>query len=127
MPNVIDANGIQTATADETATDLAAGLTAIYGDDINTQSESPDGQMIGVYSQMGADQLDLLVDVYNMFSVASAYGAGLQRLVEINGLAIKGGTYSTAPVNVTASAAGNVPGLDQSAVGKRAIFSLGSG
>ena len=116
MPNVLSATGLQTATTDETATDLAAAMQAIYGDDINTQPESPDGQMIGAYAQMDTDQLDLTVDVYNMFSVASAYGAGLQRLVEVNGMAIKGGTYSTTPVNVTANAAGTVPGLDQTAV-----------
>jgi hypothetical protein len=37
-------------------------------------------------------------------------------LVEVNGLAIKGGTYTTTPVNVTTNAAGTLPGLDQTAV-----------
>lgn len=116
MPNTLDATGLTTATVDEIATDLVAALRAIYGADINVGSESPDGQMIGIYSQADADLLDLLTDIYNMFSVQTAYGIGLQRLVAINGLAIKAGSFTTTPVNVTSDRALNLPGLDQTLV-----------
>ena len=116
MPNQLDANGLTVATEDEIATDLAAGLSGIYGVDINLQAETPDGQMVGLFAQMDADVLDLIVDVYNMFSVSSAYGGGLQALVEVNGMTIKPGSYTTTAVNVTANAAGTLPGLDQTAL-----------
>lgn len=118
MPNLLSAAGLQIASTDEIATDLATALSAptVYGPNINTAPESPDGQMIGIFSQMDSDTLDLLVDIYNVFSVSSAYGFSLQSLVEVNGLAIKGGTFTTTPVNVTAGAAGTLPGLDQTAV-----------
>jgi hypothetical protein len=116
VPNVLDANGLTTATTDEISTDLIQALEGIYGTDINTDSESPDGQAIGIYSQADSDVLDLLTDIFNMFSVASAYGIGLQRLVALNGMTIKGGTYTTTPVNVTSNAAGTLPGLDQTAL-----------
>lgn len=116
MPNQLSATGLVVASTDEIATDLSDAYVGIYGSDINTKPESPDGQQIAIYAQMDSDNLDLLVDIYNVFSVASAYGVALQRLVEVNGIAIKSGTYTTTVVQVTTSAAGNLPGLDQTAV-----------
>lgn len=116
MPNLLDASGLITATSDEISTDLVLALQAIYGDDINLAPESPDGQMVGIFTQADADVLDLLVDIYNMFSVDSAYGISLQRLVAINGLTIKAGTFTTTPVNITTDRALTLPGLDQDVV-----------
>lgn len=116
MPNLLNAAGLQTATADEISTDLVLAMKNIYGTDINVGPESPDGQWVGIFTQADVDILDLLNDIYNIFSVASAYGISLQRLVAVNGMKIKGGTFTTTPVNITASAAGNLPGLDQTAV-----------
>jgi hypothetical protein len=116
MPNSLSANGLTVASYGEISLDLTTAMENIYGDDINVSPNSPDGQSIGIYSQMDSDALDLLVDIYNIFSVSSAYGYNLQALVEVNGLTIKGGSYTTTPVNVTASKAGTLPGLDQTAV-----------
>ena len=116
MPNLLDANGLTVATTDEIATDLVAALQAIYGADINLASESPDGQMVGIFSQADADNLDLLVDIYNIFSVDSAYGVALHRLVAINGLTIQAGTFTITPVDITTDRALTLYGLDQTAV-----------
>jgi len=116
MPNTLNADGLTTATTDEISTDLVAALQAIYGNDINLDSESPDGQMVGIFAQADSDVLDLLVDIYNMFSPDSAYGISLQRLVAINGMTIHAGTYTTTPVDITADRALTLPGLDQSVV-----------
>lgn len=116
MPNLLDANGLTVATTDEIATDLVTALKAIYGNDINLASESPDGQMVGIFSQADSDVLDLQVDIYNMFNVDSAYGISLQRLVAVNGMTIKNGTFTTTPVNITVTAALTLPGLDQNVV-----------
>lgn len=116
MPNTLDAAGLTVATTDEIATDLKTALQAAYGSDINLESESPDGQMVGIYSQADSDVLDLIVDVYNMFDVDSAYGISLQRLVSINGMTIRPGSYTTTPANVTTDRAMTLPGLDQTAV-----------
>lgn len=116
MPNLLDATGLVVATTDEIASDLSTALKAIYGQDINLASESPDGQMVGIYSQADSDVLDLLVDIYNMFDVDSAYGISLQRLVSINGMTIRAGTFTTTPVEVTTDRALTLPGLDQTLV-----------
>ncbi len=116
MPNTLDANGLVVATTDEIASDLSTALKAVYGTDINLLPESPDGQMVGIYSQADSDVLDLLVDIYNMFDVDSAYGISLQRLVSINGMTIRAGTFTTTPVEVTTDRALTLPGLDQDIV-----------
>lgn len=116
MPNTLDSTGLVVATTDEIATDLQAAFKSIYGNDINVASESPDGQMIGIFSQADSDALDLLVDIYNMFDVDSAYGISLQRLLSINGIVPREGTFTTTPVNITTDRALTLPGLDQSTV-----------
>ena len=116
MPNTLTAAGLTIATTDEIATDLVAALKTIYGNDINLASNSPDGQMVGIYSQADSDALDLLVDIYNSFDIDSAYGTSLQKRVAINGMTIKAGTYTTTPVNVTSDRALTLYGLDQTAV-----------
>ena len=113
MPNILDVNGLEISTTEEISADLKAALKLIYGDDINVESESPDGQMVGIFSQADADVLDLLQEIYNMFSVESAFGVALQRIVAINGLTIKPGTFSTTPVDITADQALTLFGLDQ--------------
>jgi len=113
MPNQLDADGLQVATADEQTTAIQDSLKSIFGTDINLASNSPDGQLIGILVQAMQDFLDLLVNIYNGFSVSSAYGTSLHQLVAINGLAIQGGTYTTTPVEITADRALTLPGLDQ--------------
>ena len=114
MPNQLDANGLQVATADEETLALQTGLKDIYGQDINVASSSPDGQNIGIFVQACQDILDLLVAIYNMFSVESCYGVLLQQLVALNGITPQEGTYTTTPVDITADRALTLPGLDQS-------------
>lgn len=116
MSSTLDANGLVIETTDDIATTIVNALKAIYGTDINLDSNSPDGQMVGIYSQAASDKLDLLMDVYNMFSVDSAYGVSLQRLVAINGLTLRSGSYTTTPVNITVDRVVDLPGLDQTVV-----------
>lgn len=116
MPNTLDATGLTVATTDEIATGIRAAFETIYGTDIDLDSNSPDGQMIGIFAQADTDVLDVLVGVYNMFDVDSAFGIALQRLVAVNGMTIKGGKATTTPVNVTTDRALTLPGLDQSTV-----------
>jgi len=116
MPNQIDANGLQVKTTDEIVSSLEAGMISIYGADIDLNSNSPDGQNIGIFSQAVKDVLDVLMDVYNMFSVESSYGISLHRLVAINGLALKAGSETTTVVDITTDRALDLPGLDQSLV-----------
>ena len=115
-PSNLDTTGLYVETAADQVTDLQNGMIGIYGNDINLASNSPDGQMIGLFVTAMQDLLSMLVNIYNMFSIDSAYGVMLQRLVAINGLTINPGNYTTTPVNVTANQALSLPGLDQTDV-----------
>ena len=52
MPNSFDANGLQTVTQSEIVDNLTSEFQEIYGEDINVESNSPDGQIINTFAQM---------------------------------------------------------------------------
>lgn len=114
MPNLIDANGLQTATHDELDTTLTTALEKIYGSDINLDSDTPDGQMKGIYIQGSLDEEDLLTQIYNMFDPDNAIGVILDQRVAINGIQRQAGTYTVTNVTLTVTRALNLYGLDQS-------------
>lgn len=112
MPNIIDGNGLQIKTVNEIIASLTAGMQAIYGSDINVDSNSPDGQLINIFAQAGIDNLELLLQVYNSFSVPTSFGTLLDQRVALNGLARKLGTYTTTPISITVNQALTLTGLD---------------
>ncbi len=112
MPNTLSPVGLTVATVNEIVDALTADMQTIYGPDINVDPNSPDGQLINDYAQVAADMLELLVDVYNTFSLNAAYGVLLDQRVAIGGIARKQGTYTTTPVDVTANQALTLTGLD---------------
>ena len=114
MPNQIDGGGLQVKTISEVVADLTTSLKAVYGDDINVEQNSPDGQNINIFGQAVVDVLELLLVVYNTFSVPDAFGVILDQRVALNGLARRAGTFTTTPVDITVDQALTLFGLDQS-------------
>lgn len=113
MPNILDANGLQVKSVDEINTDLITAYQQIYGADINVESNSPDGQLIGILSQNIRDVLELLVQTYNSFSIDSAFGITLDARMAMSGIQRQQGTYTLANVNVTVSQALTLLGLNE--------------
>jgi len=112
MPNTIDTSGLTVKTYDEINTTLTDAFKAIYGSDVNLNSNSPDGQMIGIFTKSIQDVLEFLMTIYNSFSIANAFGTTLQSRVALNGIVPKMGTYTTTPVNITVDQAVTLYGLD---------------
>lgn len=112
MPNSLTATGLTVNTTTEIVDNLKAAFVSIYGPDINVGPNSPDGQLIGILAQAIQDNLQLLVQVYNSFSVTSAFGTILDQRVSISGIARNQGTYTKAFVSVTTSTALSLPGQD---------------
>jgi hypothetical protein len=110
----------QTGLSIESNPDIVAFLVLcfqfIYGADINVDSNSPDGQLIGIMAQAVTDFLELLLATYNLAAIATSYGTRLDQLVALNGIQRKQGTFTQAQVLVTANAAVTVPGQDQTAI-----------
>lgn len=113
MANSLSAVGLTVDSQTEIVDALTLAMQEIYGSDINVDPNSPDGQLINIYAQVASDILELLVDVYETFSVTGAYGTILDQRVAINGITRREGTYTTTPVLVTVNQAITLYGLDQ--------------
>lgn len=112
MPNIIDANGLQTATSAELTAQFVADFQTIYGTDIVTTPDSPDGQMIGIFVQAVLDLEDLLTQIYNGFDPDTAIGKVLDQRVAINGIQRKAGTYTITNIQIVTNQSVTLNGLD---------------
>lgn len=112
MPNQITEAGIEVATLPEIVTNLQVGTRTIFGADANVDSNSPDGQLIGIYAQSVVDLLELIVQTYNSFNPDRAIGAVLDERVVINNIVREGGDFTIQPIDVTVSQTVALQGLD---------------
>ncbi len=113
MPNILDADGLQTSTREELISFWTLKYQEIYGADINLASDTPDGQMLNIQVQATLDLQDLLVQVYNMQDPDNAIGVVLDQRVSINGIQRQAGTYTVTPITLVNSQSVNLYGLDQ--------------
>lgn len=113
MPNSLTATGLSTATRAELVANFTAAMQSIYGADINLDSDTPDGQMMGIFIQAVLDLQDLLVQVYNTFDPDNAIGVILDQRVAINGIQRQAGTFTVTPITVVTSQSVNLYGIDQ--------------
>lgn len=113
MPNILDADGIQTQSREDLIAWFQAKYIEIYGPDIDVSSSSPDGQQIAIFVQTIVDLEDLLVQIYNSFNPNTAIGTQLDQRVAINNIQRQSGTYTETPILVTVSQALTLYGLDQ--------------
>lgn len=112
MPDTFNATGLTVETASEITAALDAGFQGIYGADINVDQNSPDGQAIGILTQIAVDLRELLVEINNSFDPDQAIGAQLDQRCAINGIARQGATYTVQPVSVTVNQNVSLAGLD---------------
>lgn len=114
MSDVLDETGLTLKTLPEITADLEAGYKAAYGDDINLDSDSPDGQAIGIQAQEGIDQREILRDIYIARDPDQAQGINLDVVCAYNGIQRKGGTFTVTPVDITVDRSVTLKGLDSS-------------
>lgn len=112
MPNSFDQNGLQTLTQNEIVDSLTQSFKEIYGEDINVDSNSPDGQIINIFAQMQEDFYEMLQQVNASFDPDQAIGTVLDQRCAINGIQRKAGTYTYVNIDVTADRSLTLDGLD---------------
>lgn len=118
--NQIDGSGIQIQTYADiisqiiNGTTTIAGLIQIYGPDINVDSNTPDGQLINIFTLSKQDVLQLCVGIYNSFNPDAAVGIALDALAQFCGISRKGGTYTQIAITITTDRSLNLNGLDSS-------------
>lgn len=106
MPNQITENGIEIMSLEEirdliiNGDDNTPGLRQIYGEDAVFDSDSPDGQLVGIFSQAVRDLEELILQVYNSFDPDKAVGVSLDARCAYNGVWRKGAGYTIVPVKI---------------------------
>lgn len=112
MADLLNEDGLTVKTAAEITTDIATDLRAAYGNDINLDQNSPDGQVVGIITQIATDLRELLVGINNGFDPDQAQGDLLDQRVTINNIERKGGTYTVQPISITVDRTVTLQGLD---------------
>ena len=115
MANTIDSQGIHTEELPEIIENITNDYKSIYGNDINTDSDTPDGQRINIEAQAKKDMLDFAIQVYNSFDVDTVTGVAQDRLYKINNIYRQNSGYSFCNVDITVSGPVNLDGLDANA------------
>jgi uncharacterized phage protein gp47/JayE len=112
MPDIFDENGLQIKTAAETRADLVAGFQDIYGNDINVDQNSPDGQIIGIVTQMATDLREYLASINTSFDPDNVNGVVQDQRYAINNIERQGGTYTVQPIDIVVDRTVTLSGLD---------------
>jgi len=112
MPDALTETGLQVKTAAEIRADLETAFRDIYGSDINLDSNSPDGQMIGILTQSAVDIRELATKIYNNFNPDLAAGRVLDQRVVINNIERAGGTFTIIDLDIIVDRTVTLDGLD---------------
>jgi len=118
MSNAITQTGLEKDTSAQTLDKFLNGTTdypgmfTIYGDNINVNPNSPDGQFINIGVQFTQDMLEFINQVYTSFDPDQAIGVSLDQRCAINGVVRNAGTYTYTDVLVTVTQAVTLAGLD---------------
>lgn len=112
MSDVFNDNGLQVDTRPELVEELTQDFQTIYGEDINVDQSSPDGQVLNIFAQGGTDIRELLMQIYNSFDPDNCSGRILDSRCAINNIFRKGGTFTTVPIDITTDRTVTLEGLD---------------
>jgi len=115
MTNAVTSAGIVIDSFNEIKLKWTEGMQAIYGENINVDSNSPDGQFIALASQIERDLLEVIQSVYDSFDPDQATGVVLNSRFAINNIERRGATYTLQDVQVTVDRALSLQGLDADA------------
>ena len=115
MTDILNENGLILSTRQELVEGHSSDLRDIYGQDINLDQNTPDGQFVNILSQAGADVREFAEFVYNSFSPQFASGNLLDQRVATNGIVRKGGTYTIVPITILVDGTVTLEGLDDQA------------
>ena len=100
LPNFTP-DGIQVQTFQEIYDELAAGYRSIYGEDINLDPDSPDGQRVAIEAQLVLDAQSFGALEYNQRDPDFALGQSLNSIIKLAGISRRPATRSQVDVEVT--------------------------
>ncbi len=115
MPDSLDSNGLTISSLSEILANLESSLKSIYGSDINTDPDTPDGQAINIFAQAAIDLREVLQSIYSSMDPDQAQGAVLDQRAALNGLKRNGGTFTQVYIDLTMDRSVTLVGLDSDA------------
>ena len=99
----ITSKGISIDSFNDLFDAIATEYKNIYGEDINIDSDTPDGQKLSIFVKAYRDLQERGVDLYNSFDPDTAVGTQLHKLIKLCGISRIAATKSTVQVNITTS------------------------
>jgi len=93
-------DGIQVQTFQEIYDELAAGYRSIYGEDINLDPDSPDGQRVAIEAQLVLDAQSFGALEYNQRDPDFALGQSLNSIIKLSGITRRPATRSQVDVSI---------------------------
>ena len=100
----IDSTGIHVPNYDAILAELQANYRGIFGADVYLDADSQEGQLVAMFALALYDANQFAASVYRAFSPQTAQGAGLSRMVKVNGIARLAASYSTVDVTLGGTA-----------------------
>lgn len=108
----LDENGLTLKTANDIRDELVNGFKSIYGSDIILDSNTQDGQVIDIYTQMATDIREVIQNYYNSMNPDMCRGQIQDIRYRINNLFRKGGNFTIIPVTLVINKTVSLQGLD---------------
>lgn len=105
----INQNGFKADSFIEILTRLSTQLKDIYGQDINLDQDTQDGQMLGINTTVISDLQDLALYIYNAMDPDFAEGVNLDRLLKLLARTRLPATKSTVDINLTLNHDATIP------------------
>lgn len=115
MPEGITETGLQVDSYNTLLDNIQTDMNSIYapdGDEINFDSETPDGEFTNILAQIGTDVRELTQEVYNSFDPARCSGSVQDSRYALNYITRNGGTFTIQNIDVTANQTVTLQGLD---------------
>ncbi|MDR1020517.1 MAG: baseplate J/gp47 family protein [Synergistaceae bacterium] len=106
----IDETGIHIPEYHEIAEYLKERWRSIFGEDLYLENDSQEGEMLEIFALALYDSYQFTASAYQSFSPQTAQGAGLSRMVRVNGIRRRPATHSYADVRVVGVAGTRISG-----------------
>jgi uncharacterized phage protein gp47/JayE len=120
---VTDAGFVKKQLTDIKAS-LEAGVLAAFGSNFDISTESPTGQLIGIFADCVSDVWDAIEQAYAAYSPDGATGVSLDNSCALTGTKREPATYSTVTVTLTGTPGQTISAATFSVQGTSAKFTM---
>lgn len=109
MTPELTSTGVTIQTYSEIFDEIADKMRAIYGEEIDLSSNTPDGQRVAIMAKMSLDYQSYALSSYNSRDPDLAEGDAMDRILKISGLTVRPATRSTWDITVTMDRGATLP------------------